>query len=416
VGPDHIATIVYTSGTTGPPKGVQHSHGVLMFHVGAMQRLAPVSSHGRVVSYLPMAHIAERYVSHYCGLAFGYTITCCSNPKRLPETIVSTRPTRFFGVPRIYEKLTAAALSIVKADQTGVLPNAVEAGTARVRAEQSGQKAPALSDEHELALAGLRERLGLDQAEWTGVAAAPTPYAVLEFLHAIGVPVAELWGMSECALSTSNPPGAVKLGTVGTPVPGVEIKLADDGEILVRGRGIMKGYRKDPERTREAIDEEGWLHSGDIAVSDDDGYLKIVDRKKELIINSAGKNMSPTHIEGMITQESSLIGQVVAIGDARQYVTALIVLDPDAAAALAAAEGIDCDVPILIEHDRVRAEVDAAVGRGNANLARVEQVKAYRLLPTIWEPGGDEITPTMKLKRKPIMAKYATEIESLYAG
>jgi long-subunit acyl-CoA synthetase (AMP-forming) len=255
----------------------------------------------------------------------------------------------------------------------------------------------------------------MDQAEWAGVAAAPTPYAVLEFFHAIGVPVAELWGMSECVLSTSNPPGRVKLGTVGTAIPGVEIRLADDGEILVRGPGIMIGYRKDPERTREAIDDEGWLHSGDVAVSDEDGYFKIVDRKKEIIINSAGKNMSPAHIEGMIQQESPLIGQVVAIGDARPYVTSLIVLDPDAAARLAREQGVAADISGLVEHERVGQEIDAAVQRGNRGLARVEQIKAYKILPTIWEPGGDELTPTMKLRRKPIAEKYAAEIEALYA-
>jgi long-subunit acyl-CoA synthetase (AMP-forming) len=415
VGPDHIATLVYTSGTTGPPKGVEHTHAVLMFHLGSMNRLAPISPQGRVVSYLPMAHIAERFISHYASMGFGYTITCCADPKQLPHAIATTRPTRFFGVPRIYEKLQAAASGVVEADSSGVLASALHAGTDRVRAEQAGETAPALSEEHERALAGLRERLGLDQAEWAGVAAAPSPYSVLEFFHSIGVTVAELWGMSECVLSTSNPPGRVKLGTVGPAVPGVEIKLAEDGEILVRGPGIMKGYRKDPERTREAIDDEGWLHSGDIAVSDEDGYLKIIDRKKELIINSAGKNMSPGHIEVMIGQESPLIGQVIAIGDGRQYVTALIVVDAEAAARLAHEEGVSADVAQLVEHERVRQEVDAAVQRGNGGLARVEQIKAYKILPTIWEPGGDELTPTLKLKRKPIAEKYAAEIEGLYA-
>ncbi|TMM00201.1 MAG: long-chain fatty acid--CoA ligase [Actinobacteria bacterium] len=415
VGPDHLATIVYTSGTTGPPKGVQHSHRVLMFHLNSIDRLAPISPEGRVVSYLPMAHIAERFISHYSSVAFGYTITCCANPKELPKAIATTRPTRFFGVPRIYEKLRAAALGAVEADPSGPLARALEAGIARVRAEQAGEQAPAVSEEHERTFAALREKLGLDQVEWVGVAAAPTPYAVLEFFHAVGVPVAELWGMSECLLSTSNPPARIKLGTVGTAIPGVEVQLAADGEILVRGPGILRDYRKDPERTREAIDEDGWLHSGDIAVCDEDGYFKIVDRKKELIINSAGKNMAPAHIECTIKEESPLIGQVVAIGDARPYVTALVVLDAEAAARLAQ-DGLPADIAQLVEHERVKAEIDGAVERGNARLARVEQIKTYTLLPATWEPGGDEVTPTMKLKRKPIAEKYAPEIEALYGA
>ena len=198
-------------------------------------------------------------------------------------------------------------------------------------------------------------------------------------------------------------------------IPGVEVKLAEDGEILVRGPNVTKRYRNDPERTAEAIDAEGWLHSGDIAVADEDGYLKIVDRKKEIIINSAGKNMSPTHIECVITEESPLIGQVVAIGDARQYVTALIVLDDEAAARTAEQHGLPTEIGALIEHEHIREAIKSAVERGNERLARVEQIKAYKVLGTPWSPGGDELTPTMKLKRRVIAQKYATEIEALYA-
>jgi long-chain acyl-CoA synthetase len=416
VGPEDLATLVYTSGTTGPPKGVQHTHQVLLFHLNSINRLAPISPNGRVVSYLPMAHIAERFISHYASMTFGYTITCCANPKELAAAIAGAKPTRFFGVPRIWEKFRGACLGIIEADASGPLAVALEAGIERVRAEQAGEEVPALAEEHEQALAGLRAKLGFGELEWAAVAAAPTPYVVLEFFHAIGVRVAELWGMSECLLSTSNPPDRIKLGTVGTAIPGVEVELAEDGEILVRGPGLMTGYRKDPERTREAIDDDGWLHSGDVAVSDEDGYFKIVDRKKEIIINSAGKNMSPAHIENTIKEESALIGQVVAIGDARPYVTALVVLDIDGIARLAQDPALPDDVAELVEHDRVRQEIDSAIERGNARLARVEQVKKYKLLPTTWDPGGDEITPTMKLKRKPIGEKYAAEIDALYAA
>jgi long-subunit acyl-CoA synthetase (AMP-forming) len=414
VGSDHVATLVYTSGTTGDPKGVEHTHAALLFGVNCLQRLAPVSPHGRVVSYLPMAHIAERFISHYSSMTFGYSITACADPKQLAGAIAGTRPTRFFGVPRIYEKLCAGATAMIEADETGTLGAALEAGLTAVRAEQAGEDPPLLSDEHQTSLQRVREALGLDQLEWASVAAAPSPYAVLEFFHAIGVRIAELWGMSECVLSTSNPPGRIKLGTVGLPIPGVEIRLADDGEILVRGPNVTKQYRNDPERTAEAIDADGWLQSGDIATADSDGYLKIVDRKKEIIINSAGKNMSPAHIECMIKEQSPLIGQVVAIGDARQYVTALIVLDEDALARVGGEHGVAGDPAPAADSQDVQEAIRDAVARGNERLARVEQVKAFKVLPVFWAPGGDEVTPTMKLKRRVITTKYADAIDALY--
>jgi long-subunit acyl-CoA synthetase (AMP-forming) len=413
VGGDHVATLVYTSGTTGEPKGVEHLHRGLLWHVGAMNKLWPVSPGGRVVSYLPMAHIAERYISHYTSFASGYTITCCPNPSELSAALVSTRPTRLFGVPRIYEKLRAGVLGMAEGD--AALGEAIEAGSARVRAEQAGSDVPVVSPEHEALYAGVREKLGLDQLEWSGVAAAPTPYVVLEFFHAIGVRVAELWGMSECCLAVTNPPDRIKLGTVGKPVPGVEVKLADDGEILLRSPGNMRSYRNAPEKTAEAFDAARFLRTGDIAVADEDGYLKIVDRKKELIINSAGKNMSPAHIESVVKEESPLIAQVVAIGDARKYVTALIVLDEDGAQGAAERYGITGGIVAVAASAEVRAEIEGAVARGNERLARVEQIKTFTVLPTAWVPGGDELTPTMKLKRRVINTKYATQIAELYA-
>jgi len=240
---------------------------------------------------------------------------------------------------------------------------------------------------------------------------------VLEFFHAIGIPVGELWGMSEtCGIATINPPERIKLGTVGTPVPGTELKLAEDGEILVRSPANMPGYRNMPDKTAETIDAEGWLHTGDIGELDADGYLRIVDRKKELIINAAGKNMSPAGIEAKLKAASPLIGQVAAIGDGRRYNVALIVLDPDFAPVWAQGRGIeDASPESLARNDAVQAEIEAAVEAANERMARVEQIKRFRILPTEWAPGGDELTPTMKLKRKPIERKYEAEIEALYA-
>ncbi len=240
---------------------------------------------------------------------------------------------------------------------------------------------------------------------------------MIEFFHAIGIPLAELWGMSEtCGYGTCNPPERIKIGTVGPVSPGAEITLADDGEVLIRGPIIMSGYRNQPEKTREAIDDDGWLHTGDVGEFDEDGYLKIVDRKKELIINAGGKNMSPANIEAKVKASSPMIGQAIAIGDGRPYNVALITLDPDVAPAVAAGKGIeDTSIEALSANPAVIEEVQRGVDSANEGLARVEGIKRFTLLPADWQPGGDELTPTMKLKRKPIHEKYAAEIEELYA-
>ncbi len=263
---------------------------------------------------------------------------------------------------------------------------------------------------------GLRAHLGLDELIAVNVGAAPTPVEVLEFFHAIGIPVSELWGMSEtCGGATVNPPDRIKIGTVGPPLPGVDIRLAEDGEVLIKGDLVMKGYRNLPDKTAEVLDADGWLSTGDIGELDEDGYLKIVDRKKELIINAAGKNMSPASIESHLKSASPLIGQAVALGDARPYNVALIVLDPEYAPVWAEQQGIEAtDLASLVENEKVLAAVEAAVQTANARMSRVEQIKKFKLLPEEWLPGGDELTPTMKLRRKPIGEKYDAEIQALY--
>jgi long-subunit acyl-CoA synthetase (AMP-forming) len=246
--------------------------------------------------------------------------------------------------------------------------------------------------------------------------AAPSPLELFEFFAAIGIPICEVWGMSELtSVATINPPERVRFGSVGPALPGVEVRLAEDGEVLVRGPTVMVGYRNQPEKTAETFDAEGWLRSGDIGELDEHGYLKIIDRKKELIINAAGKNMSPANIEQQLKQGSSLIGQAIAIGDRRAYNVALIVLDPDACTAFAGARGIaDSSAAAMASEASVREEVSAGIDRANAHLSRVEQIKRFAILPVDWLPGGDELTPTMKLRRKPIHEKYADEIEGLY--
>jgi long-subunit acyl-CoA synthetase (AMP-forming) len=241
---------------------------------------------------------------------------------------------------------------------------------------------------------------------------------VLEFFHAIGVPIGELWGMSEtCGLATCNPPDRIKLGTVGPPTPGIELRLEDDGEVLVKADCVMPGYRNLPEKNDETFTEDGWLRTGDIGELDADGYLKIVDRKKELIINAGGKNMSPANIEAAVKTASPLIGQAAAIGNGRPFNTALITLDPDFAPVWAGQNGLEGkSLEELAEEEKTREAIQAAVDEANAKLSRVEQIKKFTILPGQWEPGGDELTPTMKLKRKPIDEKYSEEIEAFYSS
>jgi long-subunit acyl-CoA synthetase (AMP-forming) len=426
VEPNDLLTLIYTSGTTGPPKGVQITHGNLFSVMRSLEALVDFPPGSRVISWLPTAHIAERALNYYIPLLLGSTITCCPNPREIAAYLPKVRPTFFFAVPRIWEKIKAgleAQLSGLPAEQREKLEGHLRAAVEKVRLEQRGESVPAelaarVAQADAEFFSTVRGLIGLDQALGLVVGAAPTPREVLEFFHALGLPLREGWGMSETtAIGTINPPGRVKLGTVGPPAPGIEIKLAEDGEVLVRGSNIMQGYRNQPEKTAETIDPAGWLATGDVGTIDADGYLRIVDRKKELIINSAGKNMSPANIESTIKAASPLIGQICVLGDARPYNTALIVLDPEYAAAWAARNGLEQrSVEELAGEEKVRREVERIVSEANARLARVEQIKKFVLIPGDWLPGGDELTPTMKLKRKPIAAKYAAEIEGMYRG
>ena len=424
--PDDIVTLIYTSGTTGPPKGVQLSHHNIMFAAKAIDEIIPFGPGSRVISWLPAAHIAERMAHHYIPIIYAGSITACPNPREVLSYLPQVRPTWFFAVPRIWEKLKAGleAMQAGQPEETRQQVNqAMDAALQRVRLRQRGEPVPeeleaAVARADEQMFSKLREMLGLDQAIAVNVGAAPTPVDVLEFFHAMGIDLAELWGMSEtCGFGTCNRPGEVKIGTVGPPAPGVELKLGEDGEVLVRGDFVMLGYRNAPDKTAEAVDPNGWLHTGDVGVIDDDGFLKIVDRKKELIINAAGKNMSPANIEAALKTGSPLIGQAAAIGDSRPYNTALIVLDADYAPHWAAQNGLEGrSLEELAVEPAVIEAVQAGVDDANTHLARVEQIKKFTIVPGDWAPGGDELTPTMKLKRTPIAAKYQAEIEGMYSG
>jgi long-chain acyl-CoA synthetase len=409
--PEELLTIIYTSGTTGPPKGVELRHQDLMFAMTAIGELHGLQAGERSICWLPMAHIAERNASYYGAILFGSEVTTCPDPRQIGLYLREVHPTWFFAVPRIWEKLKAgieAGIAAMPEDQRGLVQRAIERALDRVWRLQRGEPVPeeieaAVSDAKP-ALKHLLTAAGLDAITAGSVGAAPIAPEVIAFFHALGVPLAEIYGQSEgCACATCNPPDAIKIGSVGPPIPGVELRLDTDGEVLIRGENLMRGYRNQPEATADAFTEDGFLRTGDIGELNADGYLKIVDRKKELIINAAGKNMSPSNIEAAIKTHSALIGQIVAIGDRRSYNVALIALDPEALGGRA-----PDDAGAL-------SEIARAVELGNQRLARVEQIKRYHVLNEPWAPGGDELTPTMKLKRRPIAEKYADAIEALYA-
>jgi long-subunit acyl-CoA synthetase (AMP-forming) len=407
IAPGDLATIIYTSGTTGPPKGVQLTHANLLW----MARILPVwwrltGTRQALLSYLPMAHVAERIFTHYVPIVWGWPVSCCEDPRMVAAALPSVEPTIFFAPPRFWEKLRAAALAGPLA--TPEAEAAIGRGVELVRAQQAGEPDRHGETKVHAALAPVRGALGLGRVCCAMISAASVPPPLVEWWRAVGVPLVEGYGLSEASAGVCfDDPASPRIGTVGHPLPGVELQLADDGELFVRSPSVMIGYRNRPEETADALDSGGWLHTGDIAAIDDDGRVRIIDRKKEIIINSAGKNMSPTNIEGQLKSASPMIAQAICIGESRPYNVALIVLDPDAAAMPVAAAAAD---------ERVRAAVRDAVARANRQLSRVEQIKRYEILPIDWLPDGDELTPTMKLKRTAIATKYAAEIETLYAG
>jgi long-chain acyl-CoA synthetase len=397
VRPEDLATLIYTSGTTGPPKGVMLSHYNLCWVLESMNRATGEAVTGwRQVSYLPMAHIAERWLTHYLHIGEGTEVTTCPEPTELASYLREVRPEHFLGVPRVWEKLYSGIMAAVSADpeKKAGFERALEAGDGAV-------------------LGNIRAMVGLDQMRIAITGAAPIPRPVLDFFLALGVPLSEVYGMSE-ATGPTTWDREIRPGTVGRAIPGQEMKLLDDGEVCFRGGNVFSGYLKDPDRTADALDEDGWLHTGDVGEVDEDGYLKIVDRKKELIITAGGKNISPANLEAAI-KSYPLIGQACAIGDGRAYMTALIVLDPDVTPAWARSRGIEfSSVADLATNPDVRAEVERCVEEANGRFSQVERIKKIAILPTEWPPDSDELTPTMKLKRRGVLAKYADEIEALY--
>lgn len=422
ISPDDLLTLVYTSGTTGAPKGVRLSHANLLSAARSMGALMQLSEGGRILAWLPHAHVAGRNGQYYCAVMFGLEVTLCEDPKQLPALLPTVRPTWFFAVPRLWEKLKAGIEAefarLPESAQTEVR-NAIGARLQRLRDPGGGAREQALWLEEADAkyFAPLRTKLGLDQARVLNTGTAPTPVHVLEFFAALGLPIGDIFGATEtCACGSMGQPANFRLGSAGQAVPGMEISIADDGEVLLRGQPVMQGYHNQPSKTAEALSKDGWYRTGDVGRLDADGFLWITDRKKELIISSSGKNMSPANIEAMIKSGDPLIGQVCVIGDARPYNTALIVIDPDYAQAWAAARQIEGAIGELARHPELLAAITAGVERGNQRLSRVEQVKRFTVLEREWPPGGDELTTTMKVKRKAVEHKYTRDIEQLYTA
>lgn len=425
VEPEDILTLIYTSGTTGPPKGVQLTHANIMRTVEYASQVVTVEFGDRITSFLPAAHIADRASAQYFSATRGVQVTYVDDPRAIAAALPDARPTIWFAVPRVWEKIKMGVEAKLAAEESPVKKklSAWALGLAEKNgdAQLSGQPLAGLDKiqfglADKLVLSKVREALGMGELKWAWSGAAAIAPETLKFFMGIGLDVCELWGMSELSGAGSiNPPGKAKVGSVGPVLPGNEAKLADDGELLFRGPGVMPSYRKDPEKTAEAIDEDGWLHTGDVATIDADGYITIVDRKKELIISSAGKNMSPSNIENTLKVTTPLAATITVIGDGRPFNVALVTLDPDGAAAFAEKAGVTPDPATLAQHPDVIAAIQAGVDAGNLKLSRVEQVKKVEVLPEFWLPGSEVLTPTLKLRRKPINEKYADVIARLYA-
>ena len=427
--PDDLATIIYTSGTTGPPKGVMLSNRNVCWTLesisGSMKEQTGLEEMTgfRHVSYLPLAHIMERLLGHYYLVEFATQVNCCPNTALVAAMTAEVHPHFFIGVPRVWEKLYAGVNAALAANPEGAkafagglaaaegLADKIAAGTA------TAEEAATFAFLDEAAFQRVKGMLGLDQAKVCISGAAPLPAEVMSWFRTIGVPLSEGYGMSEttAVLSWSH---LAKPGHVGRAVPGVEMKLGDDGEVLARGGNMFEGYLDAPDKTAEAIDSDGWVHTGDIGEIDEDGYLRIVDRKKELIITAGGKNISPANLEAAL-KGIPLVGQACAVGEKRPFVSALVVLDPDSAKAWAAAHGLEGEAATLAAmatNPDVVAEIEAGLADAMSTFNNAEAVKKVKVLGDEWLPDTELLTPTSKLKRRGILSHFEADIDALYSS
>ena len=419
--PTDIATVIYTSGTTGPPKGVMLNQHNIVYMVEQLRRCTPFDSFvgKRSLSFLPMAHISQRLMCHYEGMLLGYSVYCCPDPNLLSGHLTQVRPEILFGSPRIWEKIQNAFNAVLASDPA-VNAEFHDALATALLIKQAEFDGTATQQQHDTwaqldaaTFAGIRARVGLDAVRVAVTAAAPIPCSVLEWYRAIGVPLSESYGMTESTAAMTWSPQRNKPGSVGQALPGCELAIADDGEVICRGGNVFQGYLKQPDKTAEAIND-GWLHTGDIGILDDEGYLRIIDRKKDLIITSGGKNISPANLEAAL-KAVPLIGQAAVIGEGRPFVSAILVLDPEMAAVWARAHMREpVSLPELAANPSVIAEVQAGVDQVNRQLADVEQIMRFLLVGEEWLPDSELLTPTSKLKRRSINSRYAAEIDAMY--
>ena len=423
--PEQPATILYTSGTTGPPKGVVITHHNVLFEVESSNRTAALEGENVGVSYLPYAHIAERVLGIYIPQVDGAHVHLIGDPAELVGALGEVRPTRFFGVPRVWEKIQTGigGLLAMETDEARkkAVADAMAVGLEYVESLQTGHEtSPELQAKfdavNEAVLTPMKSMLGLDRVTWAGSASAPMPLETARFFAGLGMPIYDIYGMTETTGSvTACGPGSFRLGTVGRAQPGIEMAIAEDGEILTRGPVNTSGYHQNPDASAELIDDEGWVHTGDIGELDDDGFLKVVDRKKEMIITSSGKNIAPSNIENLL-KESPLVGHALAYGESKPYVVAILTLDPDVAPVVAGKLGVEyADLADLAQKPEILGAVGQAVEKANDRLSRPEQVKNWKLLPVEWTAESAELTPTLKLKRRVVHSNYADALDELYA-
>ncbi len=416
---DDMATLIYTSGTTGQPKAVIISHDNITWTARKALELVDIKPGESIVSYLPLSHVAEQAVSIHGPMSVGATTWFAESIDKLPEALREVRPHAFLGVPRVWEKIQSkimAAGAETKGLKKRIATWARKVGLEGGYAEQEGKPRPfAYKVADAVVFSKVREKLGLDRCRFQITSAAPISKSTLDFFLSLGIPLFEVYGMSECTgPATVSLPGRYKTGKAGFCFPGGEIKIADDGEVCMRGRHVFKGYLKNPEATAETIDKDGWLHSGDIGVIDPDGFLRITDRKKDLLITAGGENVAPQVLEGLI-KSIPVISQAVVIGDRRKFLTALVTLNPERFPVDAAAAGSPAKTPAEAATCKVfNGWLMSQLAPINERLARVQTIKKVTILPGELTVESGELTPTMKIKRKVVNANYERQIEAMY--
>ena len=417
--PSDVATLIYTSGTTGEPKAVMLTHDNITWTADVGIAALGLRAGDNILSYLPLSHIAEQLVSLYGPVSFGGCTWFAEGMEQLGDNLREVRPDFFLGVPRVWEKIQERMQAAGEGSspmRKKLIAWARRVGLAAGAAEQSGGRRPLLYPlANALVFRKVRARLGLDRARILVTSAAPIARSTLEFFLSLGLPICEVYGMSECTgPATISTPGRYHTGKAGFAFPGAELRIAEDGEICMRGRHVFRGYYKDPEGTAAALDDEGWLHSGDIGDLDSAGFLQITDRKKDLIITAGGENVAPQLVEGYL-KSIPVVSQAVVVGDRQRYLGVLLTLDPARVPTDAVAAGSPARDPITAAQcERFRAYLQRHIDGVNARLARVQAVKRFEIIAGEFTVEGGELTPSLKVRRKVVAEKYATEIARLF--